>query len=324
MTVQWGVLSTARINGALLQGIARSETCRVAAVASRDAARAQEYAREHGIDRAHGSYEALLADDEVEAVYISLPNALHLEWATRALQAGKHVLCEKPLSRSAADVAAAYDVAREADRLLMEAFMFRHHPQTAHIAELVADGTIGRLRLIRASFAFSLTDTANVRLSAELAGGALMDVGCYCVSGARLLAGEPVAVTGEQVTGGDGVDVAFAGTLRFRSDVLAHFDAGFTSTPRHDLEVVGDEASLFVADPWHCRRPGIELRRPGATERIEVPEADAYQLEAENLAAAIRGQAAPLLGRDDAIGQARTIAALSAAADGHTRIEVDS
>jgi D-xylose 1-dehydrogenase (NADP+, D-xylono-1,5-lactone-forming) len=323
MTVQWGVLSTARINGALLQGIARSETCRVAAVASRDEARARAYAREHGIQRAHGSYEALLADDEVEAVYISLPNALHLEWATRALQAGKHVLCEKPLSRTAADVAAAYDVARDADRLLMEAFMYRHHPQTARVAQLVADGAIGRLRLIRASFAFSLADPANVRLSAELAGGALMDVGCYCVSGARLLAGEPVAVTGEQVIGGDGVDVAFAGTLRFPSDVLAHFDAGFTFTPRHDLEVVGDEASLLVADPWHCRRPGIELRRPGATERIEVPEADAYQLEAENLAAAIRGQATPLLGRDDAIGQARSIAALYAAADGHTRVELD-
>ena len=130
MTVQWGVMSTARINGAFLEGVARSETCRVAAVASRDAARAREYAREHGIDRAHGSYEALLADDEVEAVYVSLPNALHLKWATRALQAGKHVLCEKPLSRRAAYVETAFDAARDADRLLMEAFMYRHHPQT--------------------------------------------------------------------------------------------------------------------------------------------------------------------------------------------------
>jgi len=324
MTVQWGVMSTARINGAFLEGVARSETCRVAAVASRDAARAREYAREHGIDRAHGSYEALLADDEVEAVYVSLPNALHLKWATRALQAGKHVLCEKPLSRRAADVEAAFDAARDADRFLMEAFMYRHHPQTARIARLVAEGAIGRLRLIRASFAFSLTDEANVRLNAALDGGALMDVGCYCVSGARLLAGEPVAVTGEQVLSGDGVDIAFTGTLRFPGDVLGHFDAGFTFAPRHDLEVVGDEASLFVADPWHCGRPGIELRRPGATERIEVPEADAYQLEAENLAAAIRGQGAPLLGREDAVGQARTIAALYAAAAAGARVELGS
>ena len=322
MTVQWGVLSTARINDKFLAGVAGSSACEVRAVASRDADRARAYAREHGIERAYGGYDALLKDGDVEAVYIPLPNSLHLEWARRALAAGKHVLCEKALSRRLAEVDAIFDVAQRHDRLLMEAFMYRHHPQTARIVELVGAGAIGRLRLIRASFSFALRDPRDVRLSRELEGGALMDVGCYCVNGARVLAGEPVAAAGMQVTGGDGVDVAFIGSLRFAGDVIAHFDAGFQFSDRHDLEVVGEDGSLFIADPWHCRRPGIELRRDGTTESIAIPAADSYGLEADNLAAAILGEGAPLLGHADAAGQARTIEALYAAADSGRVVEL--
>jgi D-xylose 1-dehydrogenase (NADP+, D-xylono-1,5-lactone-forming) len=322
VTVQWGVLSTARINASFLAGVAGSAACDVLAVASRDAARAGAYGREHGIERAYGSYEELLGDGDVEAVYISLPNVVHLEWARRALQAGKHVLCEKPLSRRSSEVEQAFDLAAREDRLLMEAFMYRHHPQTARVAELVASGALGRLRLVRASFSFSLRDNADVRLSAQLDGGALMDLGCYCVNAARLLAGEPSVVSGLQATGGDGVDAAFVGSMRFADDVLAQFDAGFVFTDRHELEVVGDDARLVVADPWHCRRPAIQLIRGNAVERIEIPVANSYQLEADNLAAAIRGEAAPLLGRADAVGQARTIEALYAAADAGHAVEV--
>jgi D-xylose 1-dehydrogenase (NADP+, D-xylono-1,5-lactone-forming) len=316
MTVQWGVLSTARINAKFLAGVAQSDECDVLAVASRDAERAAQYARENGIERAYGSYEQLLDDADVEAVYISLPNSLHVEWTGRALRAGKHVLCEKPLSRRVADVEAAFDVAQSVDRLLMEAFMWRHNPQTKRVVALVQAGSIGRLRLIRATFSFAIgaDDAANVRLSAELEGGALMDVGCYCISAARLLAGEPRAVSGQQLVGGDGVDVAFAGAMRFDSDVLAHFDAGLELAARDELELVGDEASLFLDDPWHCREPVIELRRDGTVERIELDAADSYRLEAENLSAAIRGRAQPLLGRADAVGQARVIEALYAQA----------
>jgi D-xylose 1-dehydrogenase (NADP+, D-xylono-1,5-lactone-forming) len=316
MNVQWGVLSTARINAKFLAGVAQSDECDILAVASRGAERAAQYARENGIERAYGSYEQLLDDPDVEAVYISLPNSLHVEWTERALRAGKHVLCEKPLSRRVADVEAAFDVAQSADRLLMEAFMWRHNPQTKRVTQLVQAGSIGRLRLIRAAFSFAIgaDDAANVRLSAQLGGGALMDVGCYCVSAARLLAGEPQAVSGQQLVGGDGVDVAFAGAMRFDSDVLAHFDAGIELAARDELEVVGDEASLFLDDPWHCREPVIELRRDGTVERIELDAADSYRLEAENLSAAIRGQAQPLLGRADAVGQARVIEALYAQA----------
>jgi xylose dehydrogenase (NAD/NADP) len=316
MSVQWGVLSTAQINAKFLAGVAQSDECDVLAVASRDADRAATYARANGIDRAYGSYDELLDDPDVEAVYISLPNSLHVEWSRRALRKGKHVLCEKPLSRRAADVEAAFDVAETNDRLLMEAFMWRHNPQTERLVELVQAGVIGHPTLVRATFSFAIQagDEANVRLSAGLDGGALMDVGCYCVSAARLLAGEPEAVSGHQLSGGDGVDVAFAGSMRFASGMVAHFDAGIALTDRDELEVVGDEASLFLDDPWHCREPVIELRRGDRIERIELQPADSYRLEAENLSAAIRGRAEPLLGREDAVGQARVIEALYAAA----------
>jgi D-xylose 1-dehydrogenase (NADP+, D-xylono-1,5-lactone-forming) len=322
MPVKWGIMSTARINGLFLAGARQSSDVEVLAVASRDGAGAERYAREQGIERAHAGYDSLLADPDVEVVYISLPNALHLEWTMRALQAGKHVLCEKPLGRRTAEVAEAFDVAEREGRLLMEAFMYRHNPQTQRLTQLVADGTIGRTRLIRTAFSFVASDPANVRLSAALDGGALMDVGCYCVSGARLIAGEPQRVSAEQTTGGDGVDVTFAATMRFGNDVLAHFDAGLALAERDELEVIGDEGSLFLDDPWHCRAPLIELRRNGGVERIEIEPVDSYRLEAENMSAAIRGEEPLLLGRADALGQARTIEALYEAAENGRTVTV--
>jgi xylose dehydrogenase (NAD/NADP) len=315
MTAQWGLLSTAAINDKFIEGVAQSRESAVLAVASRDRSRAEQYASARGIERAYDSYQALLDDPDIDAVYISLPNSLHLEWTSRALQAGKHVLCEKPLSRREADVRAAFDLAERHGRLLMEAFMWRHHPQTARMVRLVQSGAIGRLRLVRAAFSFHFEDAADVRLSAALDGGSLMDVGCYCVSAARLLAGEPEVVSGTQVTGGDGVDVTFSGWMRFPGDVIAHFDSGLILDDRFDLEVVGDEGSLFLADPWHCVSPRIELRRAHATEIIEIAPGNPYGLEADNLAASIRGEAAPLLDRADAEGQARAIEALYASAD---------
>jgi D-xylose 1-dehydrogenase (NADP+, D-xylono-1,5-lactone-forming) len=309
-TVSWGFLSTANINDKLLAGAAESDRADVIAVASRDAARAEAYARERGIERAYGSYEELLADPDVEAVYISLPNSLHVEWSIRALEAGKHVLCEKPLSRRAADVERAFDVAEESGRLLMEAFMYRHNPQTARLKELADGGAIGRLRLVRAAFSFSLTDGENVRLNSSLDGGGLMDVGCYCVSGTRLLGGEPERVYGEQVLGESGVDELFTGTMRLPGDVLAQFDAGLVLPVRDELEAIGEEGSLFLDDPWHCKRPVIEHRTDGSVEEIAVEPADSYRLQLENMSDAIRGEAEPLLGREDAVGQARAIEAL--------------
>jgi xylose dehydrogenase (NAD/NADP) len=310
-------MSTARINRLFLAGAQEAEGVEVVALGSRDRARGEQFAREHGIERTHASYESLLADPEVEAVYIPLPNSLHMEWAVRALEVGKHVLCEKPLSRRAADVERAFDVAQREGRLLMEAFMYRHNPQTQRVTELISSGAIATLRMIRAAFSFA-APPGDVRLSRELDGGALMDVGCYCHNNARLIAGEPAQVTAQQVLGGDGVDVAFAATISFPGDVLAHFDAGFTLAARDELEVVGDEGTLFLDDPWHSRGPLIELRRADCVERIRTPVVDSYRLEAENMSAAIRGETQLLLGRDDAVGQASTIEALYlAAGSGH-------
>jgi predicted dehydrogenase len=310
MSTKWGIISTAHINRLVLAGARESAQVDVIAVASRDQARAEDYAREQGIERAYGSYGALLADSDVEAVYISLPNSLHVEWSINALAAGKHVLCEKPLDRRAAEVERAFDAADRAGRILTEAFMWRHNPQTAKLLELVGSGAVGDLRVVRSAFSFSLGDPENVRLAAGLDGGALMDVGCYCVSGSRLLGGEPESVYGVQVTGPSGVDVLFAATLRFPGDVVAHFDCGFVMPDRDELEVVGSEGSLYLDDPWHARTPVIELRRDDAIEEIVLQPADSYRLELENLGDAIAGRAAPLLGREDAVGQARTIEAL--------------
>jgi D-xylose 1-dehydrogenase (NADP+, D-xylono-1,5-lactone-forming) len=316
MPVKWGILSTARINDLFIAGARQSASVEIVAVASRERERVEAYARERGIERAHDSYEALLADPEVEVLYISLPNSMHVEWTVRALEAGKHVLCEKPLSRRTAEVERAFEVAAREGRLLMEAFMYRHHPQTRRLVELTNEGAIGRLRVVRGAFSFAAQDAANIRLSQALDGGALMDVGCYCASGARLIAGEPERVSAEQAIGGDGVDVVFAGTMRFAGDVLAHFDCGLALASRDELEVVGEGGSLFLDDPWHCREPTIELRRSGEpVERIEIERTDPYLLEAENMSAAVRGEAVPLLGRDDALGQARAIEALYEAAD---------
>jgi len=311
-----GLLSTASINRLILAAARASDAVDVVAVASRDADRADAYAREHGIGRALGSYEALLADSEVDAVYVSLPNSLHADWSVRALEAGKHVLCEKPLARTAAEAERAFNAAATTGCVLAEAFMYRHHPQTQLAASLVADGAIGELCAMRASFSFPLADEANVRLRPELDGGSLLDVGCYCVSGMRLHAGEPERVTAQQVLSPSGVDVSFAGTMRFPRDVIGTFHSSMALPKAQGIELFGSEATLVVEAPWRVDFGGdVLLLRDGGVERLPVPAADAYLLELEDFAAAVAGEREPLLGRADAVGQARALEALSAAAE---------
>ncbi len=308
--MRWGILSTARINRKLLAGAREATGVEVVAVGSRDRARGEAFAAEHGIGRVHDSYEALLADDGVDAVYIPLPNSMHVSWSVRALEAGKHVLCEKPMARRAADVEAAFDAADRAGRLLMEAFMWRYHPQTDALVRLA--GEIGPLRVVRAAFGFTIgDDPSNVRLQGGLEGGSLMDVGCYCLSALRLLGGEPEAVEGQAIWGDDGVDMRFAGALRLADGVLGLFDCGFDVPLRGAIEVVGEGGTLVAGDPWHGVSP--RLTRDG--EEVPVEAANPYRLELEDFSAAIREGRAPRLGRDDAVGQARAIEALYASVD---------
>ena len=312
--VRWGILSTARINDMVIPGLRESPLSELVALASRDAGRAGAYAASWSIPRSYGSYAELLADPEVEAVYISLPNSDHVDWSVRALEAGKHVLCEKPLARDPAAVARAFDAAESARLLLMEAFMWRHHPHTHHLVGLVAGGVIGDLRLIRASFTFTL-DAGNHRLDPTLQSGSLMDVGCYTVSGSRLLCGEPELAIARQVVGPTGIDVRVAGTLVFRDGALAQLDCGYDLPPRQGLEAIGSEGWLRVATPWGCDEPGIELRHDHETQHFEIDHADRYRLQSDNFSRAIRGLEPPLLGREDALGQARALDALYRSAE---------
>jgi predicted dehydrogenase len=307
-----GLLSTARINAAIVRGAAASEAVDVVAVASRDPDRAREHAALHGIPRAHGSYAELLADPEVDAVYVPLPNGLHVDWTVAALEAGKHVLCEKPMSPDPAAVARAFDAAEREGLVLSEAFMWRHLPQTRALVEALP--RIGDLRLVRVAFSFDLDRGDDVRLSTALEGGALMDVGCYCLSAIRLLAGKPEEVAGHAVRGGDGVDVRFTASLRMPGDVLGLFDCAMDLPDRRELEVVGADGRLLLRDPWFGAAPQILVEAGGAVEELTPPAADPYRLELEDLAAAVAGERAPLLGREDAVGQARGLQALLGAA----------
>jgi predicted dehydrogenase len=307
--VRWGILGPGWIATRFMGHAHEAVNAEVVAVASRSRANAEAFAAEYGIVRAHGSYEALLDDPAVDAIYLALPNGLHHAWTLRALAAGKHVLCEKPYSRHPAEVEAAFDAAAAAGLLLMEGFMWRHTNQARRFVELLPE--IGELRAIRSTFSFRISNPDDVRLRADLDGGSLMDVGCYTVSGARLIAGaEPVRVHGTQVIGPSGVDVAFAGLIRFPSGVAATIHSGFTSE-HASLEAIGESGSLLLAGaPWHGEAPAILL----GDREIPVAPDDPYRLEVENLSAAILGEAEPLLGRADALGQARTIAALYASA----------
>jgi xylose dehydrogenase (NAD/NADP) len=307
--VRWGILGTGDINHRFLPGARQSPTVDVVAVGSRTAERARAFAAEFGVPRAHASYEDLLADPDVEAIYNCLPNSLHHEWTVRALAAGKHVLCEKPYTRRPAEVDEAFDAAERADRVLMEAFMWRHTPQTLRLTELLP--TIGALQTIRAAFSWLLENEADIRVSTELDGGSLMDVGCYCVSGLRLIAGcEPERVYAEAVVDGNGVERRMTATMRFPGNVIAEFTSGFTMD-HMGLEAIGRDGSIRLPDPWHCRQGVLFVN----DEAVRVEPTDPYRLEVEDMARAIREGRPTRLGRADALGQARTIEALYRSAD---------
>jgi predicted dehydrogenase len=310
--LRWGLLGTARINRMLVPPLRASRRNRLLAVASRDRGRAGAYAREWGIERAHGSYEALLADPEIDAVYVPLPNHMHAEWTIRAARAGKHVLCEKPLALTVGEVDAMAAAAREAGVVLAEAFMYRHHPQTLKAKELVDSGAIGAVRFVRGTFSFPLTRANDVRLRPEWGGGCLWDVGCYPLSFARFLLGaEPVEVMGSQVLGPTGIDETFAGQLVFPGGVLVQLDAGFRSPLRAELEVAGTEGVLSVRNPWKPN-PGtpMVLERGDTAEEIPVPDADRYLLEIEDLAEGVLEGRPPRVSLAESRGNVAAIVAL--------------
>jgi D-xylose 1-dehydrogenase (NADP+, D-xylono-1,5-lactone-forming) len=313
--VRWGILSTARIGvRRVLPALLRARTGKIHAVASRDLARARTVATQFNIPRVHGSYEALLADTEVDAVYIPLPNSLHMEWTVRAAQAGKHVLCEKPLGVTAAQAQTMVEAAARAGVLLQEAFMYRFHPQTDEVRRRLKAGVIGTPWLVRAAFTFGVTSADDIRLSAPLGGGGLLDVGCYCVSISRLLLGEPqsgwATATFER-----GVDVRLAGMLRFPT-ATALIDCGLRAPYRQLCEVVGSEGVISVRRPFQPEEdPAVVVVRSGNQEdRVELPGTNQYTLMLDHMGTGILEKQPPRFPPEDAVANMRVLDALAASA----------
>jgi predicted dehydrogenase len=285
--IKWGVLSTANIaRAAVIPAIQRSSNGELLAVASRSESRAKEFAAALDVPRAYGSYQALLDNDDVDAVYIPLPNSLHREWTVRAAEAGKHILCEKPLAMNTAECRHMDATAERNGVGLMEAFMYRFHPQLTRVQELIQSGAIGKPRLIHSAFSFRLTNPDNIRLKPELGGGALMDVGCYCVNVSRTLAGaEPVEAQAFANWGQTGVDEQMSGSLRFADGLMAQFDCALTLERREFYQVVGPEGYICVPAAF---LPGTDVTTicehhgPQGTTTHTVPGADEYQLMVEH------------------------------------------
>lgn len=310
--LNWGLLSTARINRALIPPLQVSKRNTLLAVASRSQEAAEAYAKEQRIPRAYGSYDALLADPEIDVIYNPLPNHLHTEWTIKAVEAGKHVLCEKPLALSVDEVDATQSAAQEHGRVVAEAFMYRHHPKTLKAQEIVKSGSLGTLKLLRGSFTFLLTREGDVRLNPEWGGGSLWDVGCYPISYARAVLGEePFEVFGWQVTGTTGIDETFAGQMRFRNDVIMQFDSSFVVPFHSFMEVVGNEGTLNIPTPF---KPGVNeklfLTHGNRTETIKVKGQELYIVEVEDMADAVLLRKEPRVSLDDSRANVAVINAL--------------
>ncbi len=314
--LNWGILGTARINRSLIPPLRLSFRNQLLAVASRDDERAAAYAAERDIPRSYGSYEALLADDDIDVVYIPLPNKLHATWAIKAAEAGKHVLCEKPLALTVEEVDQMQAAATRAGTILMEAFMYRFHQRTLQVKALVDDGAIGVLHHIKGGFTFALNREGDVRWDNQLGGGSLWDVGCYPLNFARFITGmEPENVFGHQVTGESGVDISFTAQLQFPGNITAQFDSGFRTQFRMYTEVSGSKGSIHLPMAF---KPGLRsyiyLTRGNNKERIAVDGNMLYLDEVEEMASCVTEKRQPILSLAESRGNIAAIQALYASA----------
>ena len=326
--VRWGLLSTARINERLIPSLRQAQRCELLAVASRNVERAQAYADKWDIPRAYGSYEDLLADPEIDVVYISLPNSDHAEWSIKCARAGKHILCEKPIALIPEDVERMTAAARENGVILQEAAMYRFHPQTHKVRELVAEGAIGELRFIQCNFGFTLINDPDIRREPEKGGGVLWDIGSYPVSFARTMAGDnPVEVAGWQVQSEKGVDMDFGGQLRFAAGTLAQFTCSFQTLPHWEAQLIGSQGHIHLDLPWQNQvgaTARVQMLRGGGAagttfgdsmehleaETLVYEDCDAYFCEVEAMAASILDGTPPTITPEDSCGNIATLVAL--------------
>ena len=322
--LNWGLLSTARINRSVIPGIRASKRSNLLAIASRSQESADAFAKKWKIPRAYDSYEALLADPEIDVIYIPLPNHLHVEWTIKAVETGKHVLCEKPITLNVEDVDTIASAAKKHDRVVAEAFMYRHAPQTLKVEEIVSSGSIGTLKLLRGSFAYMLTYEGNIRANPTMGGGSLWDVGCYPISYMRTVFGaEPLEVFGWQLIGPTGIDDTFVGQMRFPGEVYGQFDCSFV-TPFHVyMEFVGSKGTVIVPKPY---KPGLNekifLVRDGKTETIEIKGEELYLGEVEDMVDAILLGKTPRISLEDSRANIAAIKALFESANTGTAIKL--
>ncbi len=315
MTARWGILATGRIARKLADAVVESDTSELVAVGSRTQAAADTFARDYGGITAHGSYDALLGDADVDAIYVSTPHPQHAEWTIKALEAGKAVLCEKPMGVNHAEVMAMVETAAFHDTFLMEAFMYRTHPQTAKVVELIRDGAIGEVRQINASHGFASPFNPASRLhNNDLAGGGIMDVGCYPVSMVRLIAGEePDAVVGFAALGETGVDQWASGLLRFPSGLIARVSTAVSVSLDNTVQIFGTGGSMHIASPWFGDQGGgkwhFDLVRRGKRETVGGQARPTYVLEVDEVARALAAgeTASPTMDWQDSLGNAKAL-----------------
>lgn len=326
--LRWGIIGCAQIaTGSVMPAIQESETGIIAAVASRGLEKSSAVAAEFGIGKAYGSYEELLADEEIDAVYIPLPNHLHRQWVIRAAEAGKHVLCEKPIALNSAEAAEMVEACRKAGVHLAEAYMYRHHPRIAELREIISRGDIGELRSIRGTFTYNdAGDTTNIRFKSAWGGGSLYDVGCYPLSAARLLFGaEPEAVTVQAIFSPehDNVDMMASGLVEFPGGVSLIFDCGMWAYNRQLLEVLGTEGRIEIPMPFNARFEDAEfyVHTGGEVSRYAATGANPYVRQADDFAAAVFG-GKPIVADDDPVRSMKLIEACLESARRRERISL--
>ena len=317
--VRWGILGTARINERLIPAIRASERSELLGVASRSQERALAYASEWDIQRAYGAYEEMLSDPEVDVVYISLPNSFHTEWAIACADAGKHVLCEKPLALTPEDVDLMAEASERNGVVVQEATMMRFHAQTRKIQELVSQAAIGELRAMRGTLTFSLTREGDIRLDPRLGGGSLWDVGSYPVCFMRTVLQEnPVEVQGLQVSSPSGVDLTFLGQMRFPSGTVGQFFSSFQAVLRTEAELIGSRGTIHLNEPW-TNKIGVTAtvtidRKDGSRGRdgasVSYENVNSYRDEVDSMAATILDGADPVISLADSRDNVATIAGL--------------
>jgi xylose dehydrogenase (NAD/NADP) len=318
--LRWGILSTARINRRFIPALKRAARSEVIACGGRDPERTCNFADCWEIGEAEDSCQSVLGREDIDAVYIPLPNSLHREWTVRAAGAGKHVLCEKPLGVSAAEAKAMAVAARENGVVLMEAMAYRFHPQFLRLRELLREGVIGRVRLIRAWFRFTLPAGANIRWQGDLGGGVLFDVGCYPVNFSLAVAGEvPERVSCIRRPGKTGVDILTAGRLEFPSGIIAQFDCSFALPYGTGAEVIGERGAIRIRHPWQPdtdgKGSGLSLVAPDDRETfIPTPPADPYLCEIEVMERAILDRVPPPYPIEESLLNAQVLEALRQAA----------